>query len=603
MYGGLILVWLCAVGGVLWTRAQDSTATPTSTATRSGSYVNALDVYLRGGPGEQYLPVGALRFGDPLRPLNISADGQWVLVSYRRGSGWIKRDLALWVENLAALPVLAADLTPTARPGVGTFTPVFPSPTPSGDYISVSGVGAYVRGGPGRGYLRLGAIPAGTQIEPLGRNADTSWILIRYNDGFAWVDVDLGNWVTDLRTLPILAEGALTPTVTRAATNTATPTLTATATLTATLTPTDTSTAVPPTSTAVPPTNTAVPPTATPIPPTATTVPPTATLTIVPPTNTAIPPTATAIPPTVTVPALALLASSTPTPTPPLSATQGTAGTATQSTTLALQATGVAQATTAPNSSTVNVAALNVRGGPGAQYPIIGALRANDSVQPLNISADGAWVVVAYAGGSGWVARDLVIWGQDLAALPVATAPAADIPSATNTAPATPDLSTLTPTPAPASTAGDGGVQPATGGGVPSELLWIGGVVGALGLYALLYVIGLRAEGRYASGFVVTECPVCRRGQLTAELKRDHLLGVPRPRHLVRCGHCRSVLREVGAERWRYAVDRLENPTLYQELNGKTVTDAQLQALLKRPAPAARAARPTPPPQFLDGDK
>jgi hypothetical protein len=36
------------------------------------------------------------------------------------------------------------------------------------------------------------------------------------------------------------------------------------------------------------------------------------------------------------------------------------------------------------------------------------------------------------------------------------------------------------------------------------------------------------------------------------------------------------VLREVGARRWRYAVDGAENPALYEALNGRVLSEAEL---------------------------
>jgi hypothetical protein len=60
------------------------------------------------------------------------------------------------------------------------------------------------------------------------------------------------------------------------------------------------------------------------------------------------------------------------------------------------------------------------------------------------------------------------------------------------------------------------------------------------------------------------------------ETKQDRLLGIPRPRRTVRCTECRSVLREVGNRRWRYAVDPMENPALYKHYNGREIDDATL---------------------------
>jgi hypothetical protein len=117
--------------------------------------------------------------------------------------------------------------------------------------------------------------------------------------------------------------------------------------------------------------------------------------------------------------------------------------------------------------------------------------------------------------------------------------------------------------------------------------------------YIFLFWRGLVAADRYRDGFVIDECPVCKRGGLTVEEKPGRLLGIPQTRRTVRCDVCRSVLRETGAGRWRYAVDRIENPTMYDRFNGKEITDDELVRLAGNP-PKGRA-RPTNP-EFVDED-
>ena len=82
--------------------AQDgSQATPAP----SVSVVTANDVFLRGGPGAEYLPVGALIAGDPIRPVSRNENTTWIMIVYRRGFGWIRSDLAFWTVDLSALPL------------------------------------------------------------------------------------------------------------------------------------------------------------------------------------------------------------------------------------------------------------------------------------------------------------------------------------------------------------------------------------------------------------------------------------------------------------------------------------------------------------------
>ena len=209
----LVSVLLCLTSVMVLAQTDPLTPTPQP----ASSVVLAADVFLRGGPGEQFLPVGALYAGDTVRAVSRNISGNWVMIAYRRGYGWIRRDLAFWVEDIDTLPIIEeTNLTPTVLPGSETATPFFPTPTPDGNYVNVNAQSAYVRAGPGRGYLRLGDLLLGDTVEHVGRNEDTTWILIRYaselivdnpddvvipgekRDGFGWVAVNLIRWVDDL---------------------------------------------------------------------------------------------------------------------------------------------------------------------------------------------------------------------------------------------------------------------------------------------------------------------------------------------------------------------------------------------------------------------
>lgn len=160
-----------------------------------------------------------------------------------------------------------------------------------------------------------------------------------------------------------------------------------------------TATPVPPTATPVPPTPTSVPPTETPVPPTATPVPPTATP--VPPTATPVPPTATPVPPTAT-PVLP-----TATPVPPT-------------------ATPV-PATPVPPTPTpevvrvvIDVAVLNVRTGPGTNYPILTAVGKGETFPVMGRNEDNTWLqICCFNDLPGWVNWFYLTINGDLANVPV----------------------------------------------------------------------------------------------------------------------------------------------------------------------------------------
>lgn len=103
--------------------------------------------------------------------------------------------------------------------------------------------------------------------------------------------------------------------------------------------------------------------------------------------------------------------------------------------------------------------------------------------------------------------------------------------------------------------------------------------MGLVLIYGVLFFRGAVAVDRYKDGFPVKTCPICGRGELTVETRVDRLLGIPRVKRIVRCSDCRSVLREVGLRRWRYAVDRLESPALYQRYNNRTIDESALASI------------------------
>lgn len=100
-----------------------------------------------------------------------------------------------------------------------------------------------------------------------------------------------------------------------------------------------------------------------------------------------------------------------------------------------------------------------------------------------------------------------------------------------------------------------------------------------VGAYIVTFGWRLASLERYSEGFVIDKCPVCEVGNLALEEKVYRVLAIPRVRRTVRCDNCRSVLREVGGRRWRYAVDGNQNPQIYEEFNNKMLQEEQLMSL------------------------
>lgn len=99
-------------------------------------------------------------------------------------------------------------------------------------------------------------------------------------------------------------------------------------------------------------------------------------------------------------------------------------------------------ATPAPaNPQVTTVTGLNVRGGPGTNYPIIGRLAANTTLPVTGRDANNAWWQVTYNNAPGWVSGD----AQFTTASNTQNVPVVD-------APPPPPPPTATPTPVPAVT-------------------------------------------------------------------------------------------------------------------------------------------------------
>jgi hypothetical protein len=143
-----------------------------------------------------------------------------------------------------------------------------------------------------------------------------------------------------------------------------------------------------------------------------------------------------------------------------------------------------------------------------------------------------------------------------------------------------------------------------TGARLPIEALVGAGLLMLVLSYTALYAHGLAQGNRYAKGFVFATCPICQRGEPLLEARQERWFGVPHTRWIARCTECRSVLRETGSRRWRYAVDPLENPFLFERFNGREVDDDMLRELARR-APefsASHPPRPVTPPAFVDDE-
>ncbi|NDJ63240.1 MAG: SH3 domain-containing protein [Chloroflexi bacterium] len=651
-HGLRLILLLC---GLLLTvvSARAQTTGDEVTPTPAGSYVTATDIFVRGGPGESFASVGRLVAGDLVRAVSRNETATWVMIVYNRGYGWIRRDLASWDLSVEGLPVIGdVNLTPTSL--IRERTPIpFSTPTPSGNWVSVEEVGARLRSGPGLRYDVRGVALSGAQVEPVGRSREADWVLIRHEDGFAWIARSLVSWVDDIDDLPILRLNALTPTATfsltptPSATPTYTPTPTDTPTYTATPTSTPTFTATP-TASATPTATFSLTPTASATPTRTHTLTVTSTDTLTAtrtPTPTAatarstqafavnrtLTPTETATPTVTDTQSATPTASATHTPTPTrtssftptATATWTVTATATQTPTPTPTATLTATATVTPTPTPTPTATHTATDTPTntatpTHSPTVTPTAtpthtATPTATPTNTSTATVTPTLTPTPTVTPTETDPPtetpipggIIPPPAQTPPLAAATATSTPLSSPTATLT-QSPTATPTDSPLIAAETPSEPPAAVADDVPLMALLGGAGLALVLgYVGLYWRGLIVLERYAGGFVIGGCPVCARGRLSVETRQSRTLGIPRSRSTVRCDNCRSVLREVGYRRWRYAVDRTANRALYDQLNQRVIDENRLKALApqqSQPSTPSSARPSAQMPTFVDDE-
>jgi hypothetical protein len=82
--------------------------------------------------------------------------------------------------------------------------------------------------------------------------------------------------------------------------------------------------------------------------------------------------------------------------------------------------------------ATITASVLNVRKGPGTNYPVIGQLQQNDVVEIVGKNADGSWLQIVYPTGTigrGWISAFYAQVSGSLASIPVVEAPPPPTPT------------------------------------------------------------------------------------------------------------------------------------------------------------------------------
>jgi hypothetical protein len=89
---------------------------------------------------------------------------------------------------------------------------------------------------------------------------------------------------------------------------------------------------------------------------------------------------------------------------------------------------------------------VNIRTGPGENYPVIGQLQKNEQQQLVGANGDFTWYVIDFRQQQGWLSASLVTVFGDVRSLPVVASPPTPTPSETPLATAIPPA-TSTPIP------------------------------------------------------------------------------------------------------------------------------------------------------------
>ncbi|MCK6577144.1 MAG: SH3 domain-containing protein [Anaerolineae bacterium] len=489
------------------------------------------------------------------------------------------------VLSVAQDQPLDLPIAPLASPEP-TATPILlPTPTPSGNWVRAGAIGAYLRAGPGLRYPLVGTVFNGESVEPVGRDAERGWIMVRVGDGFGWILRPLVNWVVDLEVLPVLVIGALTPSPTFTATQPPTATLTPSPTSTATNTTTSTATETP-----LPPPTLTHTLTRTPT-ETATSAPsstPTALPTETPPPTLTPTPTRTPTETATSAPSSTPTALATETPTPTRTPTEtATSAPSSTPTALATETPPPTMTYTLTVTSTETVTSLPISSETHA--PTDTATDLPTTLLTPTSRADQALptpdetIVALLVSPEPSRTPDAPPSETNApAGTPIGTAVPSEtsspVPTDTpSSAPALPASSEAPPPtlalPTPVPDRPDGSIDAAGDSALTPEALVAGGIIALVVGYVVIYWRGLASAERYADGFVTETCPVCRTGHLHVDTRAERFLGIPRPRSVVTCDNCRSVLRQAGDRQWRYAVDRAANPMLYRQYNGRVIRE------------------------------
>jgi uncharacterized protein YgiM (DUF1202 family) len=156
--------------------------------------VQSLKLNVRYGPGLQYGVITQLVKNQTVTLAGYrTADNHWVMINWDGGTAWVSGLPGyLWTS----VPVSSLTVWTGTVPGTGG-----PGPTGKVAYCNYLNV----RTGPGATYSVIKAVPAGTIVSLLGRNAPSSWAKVQLADGtVGWMSATYLIESVPLNTLPVV---------------------------------------------------------------------------------------------------------------------------------------------------------------------------------------------------------------------------------------------------------------------------------------------------------------------------------------------------------------------------------------------------------------
>lgn len=148
---------------------------PPPSPTGVTAIVNTSALNLRSGPGVGFDILARLTRNTPLTLSARTVDSTWVRVTTPNAvTGWVSRSfIRLTSGNINTLPAISAGPPPGPGQPTGVRARVLTT--------------LRVRVGPGVQFAQLGTLSWGVIVDVVGRNADSSWVQVRFGSVLGWV--------------------------------------------------------------------------------------------------------------------------------------------------------------------------------------------------------------------------------------------------------------------------------------------------------------------------------------------------------------------------------------------------------------------------------